>query len=121
MRSHLPWEPSLQIALLRRGVVQLPRDNIDNAVRKTWKHTDELIIAKYLVKLAHESPQRHITLTQHLVEHFSVGEHEIEFFPRDVIVRRSDDKLLDFLELVDAENAASVASVRSHFLSETRG
>ena len=58
-------------------------------------------------------------LTQYLIEVLGVGEHEIKLLPRGVIVRRSDDELFDLFELMNAENAASVATVRADLLAET--
>jgi hypothetical protein len=58
-------------------------------------------------------------LTHRLAEVLGVLEHLIERAPR--VRGGSDDKLLDLLELVHTEDAASVTTVRADLLQGGRG
>eukprot|EP00053_Salpingoeca_punica_P013131 m.118382 g.118382 ORF g.118382 m.118382 type:complete len:523 (+) comp16116_c0_seq1:1637-3205(+) len=83
-------EPGLQVQLLRGSQVQRARDNGNHPVGQ----------ANRLAKV--------LGVVHHLVEHL----------PRLVVMGGGDNKLLDLLELVDAEDAAGVAAVGADLLAE---
>ena len=51
----------------------------------------------------------------------SVANHFVQSLPRLVIMRRSNDKLFNLLELMDAEDAFGVATVGADLLAEAAG
>ena len=56
---------------------------------------------------------------ERLCKIFGVLDHDIKCLPR--LVRRCDDKLLDFLELVNPEDAPGVSAVRANLLPKALG
>ena len=89
----LSGEPALEVVLLDGGVVELGRDEADDAVGD----------AEALVELLGGEAHLHL-----------LGRGELEVVGRDA-------ELLDLIELVDAEDAADVLAGRSGLLAEAGG
>lgn len=95
-RNQLPecvvaGEPGLQVVFLGSGVIQGPRDNIDNLIG--------------------ESQCSHELLRS--------GDHLVVGLPG--VFRSGEDELLYFLELVDSENAPGVLAMSACLLPEASG
>mmetsp|Transcript_14824 Transcript_14824/g.64165 ORF Transcript_14824/g.64165 Transcript_14824/m.64165 type:complete len:434 (-) Transcript_14824:246-1547(-) len=86
-------KPRLEIVLLRRGVVQLAGNDVDDLVRDA----------------------------EALVECLGVANHALHLLPALIAVRAHCDKLLNLLELVHTEDTQGVATVRSSLLAKACG
>ena len=84
------WEPCLKVHLHGCSVVESSGNNLNDLI---WK-------------------------LKRLVEFLRSSNHLVELFPR--FVWRTEDKLLNFFELVDSEDAPDVLTTLSCFFSETR-
>lgn len=82
-------EPSFKVVFGRGSVIELSRNNVDNAVRKF----------------------------ESLIEGLRSFNQLLELFP--TVLRLAVNELLDLFELVDAENTPDITPVRSSFLSKT--
>ena len=86
-------EPRLQIVLLRRGIIQRPAYNDHDAIGKS----------------------------EDFVKLLGVADHLLQHLPGLVVAGLGDAELFDFLELMDAKDAAGVAAMRAHLLPEAAG
>ena len=86
-------EPSLEIVLLRRGIVKLAGYDVDDLVGEA----------------------------EALVERLGVANHALHLLPALVAVGAHRHKLLNLLELVHAEDTQGVATVGSSLLAEAGG
>lgn len=85
-------EPGFQVQLLGGRMVQCTGHNVNHAIRNA----------------------------QVLIEFLGVADHFVHHLPGLVVVRRRQHELLDFLELMDAENAAGVTAMGADLLAKAR-